>query len=93
MDIFHPSGWPVPQIDLWFAGLRDYYGRFMAANAETGPFIVWAFYFVLSWLAHRLPWVKTNKIPELVVSIFRGDWLKWWRNRKAASAFADGEKP
>ncbi len=84
MAFLDPSTWPVPQIDLWFAGIRGYYSRFMRVNAEYGPLIVWAVYFGLSWLAEKLPWVKTNKIPELVVSVFRGDWLTWWRERKAS---------
>lgn len=82
-EIFNPATWPVPRIDWFFDGVRLYYSRFTQANPEAAPLVVYAGYFVLSWAAKRFPWVKSNKIPELIVGIFTGKWIDWMRERRA----------
>ncbi len=85
MELFNPANWPVPRIDWFFDGLRQYYSNVARANPEAMPLLVWGFYFVMSWIAKRVPWVGSNKIPELIAGLFTGRWLEWFRERKAAS--------
>jgi hypothetical protein len=74
MDWLDPSTWPVVRLDWFFDGVRQYYSRFAQENPEALPLITWAGYFSLSWLAKKVPWVKSNKIPELLKGIFTGAW-------------------
>lgn len=84
IEVFNPATWPVPRIDWFFDGVRQYYSRFTQANPEAGPLVVWGLYFILSWVAKRVPWVHGNKIPELVVGIFTGRWRDWSKQKKTA---------
>lgn len=83
MDWLNPTTWPVPRIDWFFDGIRQYYSALARENPEAGPLIVWGLYFGLSWLAKKVSWVQSNKIPELIVGIFTGGWRTWTADKRA----------
>jgi hypothetical protein len=74
MSPFDPTTWPIPRLDWFFDGVRQYYSSFARENPEALPLVVWAGYFAMSWIAKKVPWVKTNGIPELVKGLFTGKW-------------------
>jgi len=82
-EILNPATWPVPRVDWFFDGLRQWYGAIARENPEGLPLFIYFGYLALSSIAKRVPWVKTNKIPELIVGIFTGKWVDWLRMRKA----------